>query len=130
MDAIIDWPPIVWALRIAILFALSAWTWVAFLYMARFFRPRHIGKLLGSPPPTFRSVAGSAEILGQKVEASATLDAAQDDQIERLRERVRSLEASRNSVLESVNDLIRQVDHVRNRLPAESPRGAGESEGG
>ena len=127
MESILSWPPVFWAARVVVLTMLLGLGWVALFYLARFFRPRHVRLLLSAELPAFRSFAGSAEILGQKVEASATLDGAQDGQIARLLERVLDLEARQRDTIESVRDLIAQVHHVRNRLPPEGAGSAGES---
>jgi hypothetical protein len=119
MERILSWPPIFWTGRIVLLIVLLGGGWTALLYLAGFFRPRHMRALLAAGLPVLRSFSGSAQILGQKIEARATLDGVRDGQMERLDERVTDLEARQQRTVESLKDLVHQVDHVRNRLPPE-----------
>ena len=119
MERILSWPPIFWTARIVLFIVLLGGGWTALLYLARFFRPRHMRALLAARLPILRSFSGSAQILGQKIEASATLGGVRDGQIQRLGARVTDLEARQQRTVESLEDLVHQVEHVRNRLPPE-----------
>jgi hypothetical protein len=130
MERVLDWPPIFWTIRVVLLILFLGGGWVALLYLARFFRPRHILALLRSGLPAFRSVGGSLQLLGQKAEVNAALDAVRDDQLEAGLQRLADLEERVRGMADSVEYLLRKGGHVeaeRQRLP-EGGRGAGEGE--
>jgi len=83
---------VIWIARAAIVIVVGGGSWTAGLYLARFIRPKHIWKLVTAEPPKFKTVGGSAKILGQELAANATLDTARDRELEALDRRVAILE--------------------------------------
>ena len=66
MGAVLGWPPVVWAMRIALLVLLVGCSYVYLLLIAPFFRPAHIMRLLRADLP--RVLRFSAEIGGTRGE--------------------------------------------------------------
>jgi hypothetical protein len=62
MDRFIDWPPIFWAMRVALLVLLVGCSYVYLLLIAPFFRPAHVLRMLKADIPRVRSLG--AEVAG------------------------------------------------------------------
>jgi len=92
VDEILNWPPIIWTARAAIVIVIGGGSWTVGLYLARFLRPKHFWKLVTAEPPEFKTVGGSAKILGQELAATTTLDTVRDREIEALNRRIAALE--------------------------------------
>jgi hypothetical protein len=89
MQAILQWTPILWMLRLTVLTVLGAGVSIFLLLAARFFRWTHIKSLLRAELPRVHSVGG--EFAGTK----ATVRLVQEEnneQITVLRERVDNLQ--------------------------------------
>ncbi|CAA9342923.1 MAG: hypothetical protein AVDCRST_MAG68-3090 [uncultured Gemmatimonadetes bacterium] len=74
---------------------------MAFLYLLRFLRPRHIAEIVGGDLPSIRSVGATSKLLGTEIEANAVLDTEQDEQME--------------LVKTGILDLRRRVQHLEFR---------------
>lgn len=114
VTGILDWPPILWTGRVVLLIvavvALAA-CWAAILYLARFFRLSHVRAMLRGKLPTLSTFGGSVQLLGQKIEANATIDVQRDEQIETLNRRVANLEEQVRGMAGSVEYLLRREGH-------------------
>lgn len=89
-----------WTVRLASTALVGAGSLIAFLYLMRFLRPRHVLAIVGGDLPSIRAVGASAKLLGTELEASAELESQQDEQamairsgLLELRNRVYALEA-------------------------------------
>lgn len=66
MATVLGWPPVVWALRIALVVALAGCSYVYLLLIAPFFRPANIRRMVRADLPRVRSVG--AEVAGTRGE--------------------------------------------------------------
>lgn len=66
MDGILEWPPIIWTVRIALLILVAGGAYLFVLLVARFFRWTNIRVMLLADPPRVESVGG--EFAGAKAE--------------------------------------------------------------
>ena len=62
MGAVLGWPPLVWAMRIALLVLVAGCSYVYLLLIAPFFRPAHVVRMLKADIPRVRSLG--VEIAG------------------------------------------------------------------
>jgi len=102
MDSVLHWPPVVWALRIALVVVRVDGLGLFTLVTARFFRWKHVKRLVLADLPQIRSVGG------QVAGAGATVELEQDKsnvQIALLEQRV--------------EELYRRVEELMNRRPNE-----------
>jgi len=88
MQPILQWPPILWTLRIVILILLIGGTTVLMLLSARFFRWRHVKALFRAELPQVHSVGG--EFAGTK--ATVQLVRKQHEEMEAVIARLDGLE--------------------------------------
>ena len=98
MTQILDFWLVVWTVRLLIITFGVGSSFIALLYLARFFRPKHIRALLTAELPTFKHVAAEVKVLGQELKASGDLvleinreESAVMRRLEILEEQVRSL---------------------------------------
>lgn len=117
MEPILEWPPIIWTARAAIVIVVGGGTWTIGLYLARFLRPKHFWRLLTAELPKFKDVSGTMKVFGQELAGHATLDTARDREMEamgrrlgRVEEQVRKLIGVGTNVLEG--DEPAEDDHV------------------
>ena len=73
MREILDYWLVVWTVRLLIVTFGVGSSFIAWLYLARFFRPKHIRALLVAELPTFKHVAAEIKVLGQELKASGEL---------------------------------------------------------
>lgn len=73
MTEILDFWLVVWTVRLLIVTFGVGSSFIAWLYLARFFRPKHIHALLVAELPTFKHVAAEVKVLGQELKASGEL---------------------------------------------------------
>lgn len=66
MGSVLGWPPLVWAMRVALLVLLAGCSYVYLLLIAPFFRPAHVVRMLKADIPRVRSLG--AEIAGTRGE--------------------------------------------------------------
>lgn len=66
MNGILEWPPIIWTVRIALLILVGGAAYLFVLLIARFFRWTNIRTMLLADPPSVESVGG--EFAGAKAE--------------------------------------------------------------
>lgn len=92
MDEILRWPPVIWMARGVIIIVVGGGSFTVCLYLARFFRPKNFWKLITAELPEFQRVGGSVTLLGQELEATATLDTALVREIQVLERRISTLE--------------------------------------
>jgi len=117
---LLGWPPIFWTARVLIFILLVGGGSILVLLMARFFRPDSIRRMLSARLPEFREVGGSAEILGQKFEATGKLveavelakdaDRIRDQQVEGLATRLTELENGHQSLVRAMRVLVEGED--------------------
>jgi hypothetical protein len=88
MQPILQWPPILWTLRIVILILLIGGTMVLMLLTARFFRWKHVKALFRAELPQVHSVGG--EFGGTK--ATVQLVRKQHEEMEAVIARIDGLE--------------------------------------
>lgn len=72
MGTVLQWPPVVWALRIALLVLLAGCSYVYLLLVAPFFRPANIRRMLTADLPRVRGIG--AEIAGTRGEVHFVQD--------------------------------------------------------
>ena len=87
MERILSWDPIVWTARVFVVMLLGSATLFLALYMARYLRPSHMKALVKAELPRFRSVGGTAKVMGQELTLNADLDRQRDEQMDALLER-------------------------------------------
>lgn len=98
MDSVLHWTPLFWALRIAIFVVVVDCLGLFALVTARFFRWKHMRRLVLADLPEVRRLGGQGAGAGATVE----LADARDVQIATLTEQVAELKAiSRRLLLES-----------------------------
>jgi hypothetical protein len=105
MQAILQWPPLIWTLRIILLATLLAGGTIFLLLAARFFRWTHVKTLLRAELPRVRSVGG--EFAGTK----ATVQLVQEkEEIElaKLSERVDNLQHTMDVALAALGQQKRR----------------------
>jgi hypothetical protein len=66
MGPVLGWPPVVWAMRVALLVLLAGCSFVYLLLVAPFFRPAHVLRMLKADIPRVRKFG--AEIAGTRGE--------------------------------------------------------------
>jgi hypothetical protein len=66
MGPVLGWPPLVWAMRVALLVLLAGCSYVYLLLIAPFFRPAHVVRMLKADIP--RVSKFGAEIAGTRGE--------------------------------------------------------------
>lgn len=66
MSGVLEWPPIIWTLRIALLILVAGAAYLFVLLIARFFRWTNIRSMVLAEPPRVESVGG--EFAGAKGE--------------------------------------------------------------
>lgn len=66
MATVLGWPPVVWALRIALVVVLAGCSYVYLLLIAPFFRPANIRRMIRADLPRVRSLG--AEVAGTRGE--------------------------------------------------------------
>jgi hypothetical protein len=66
VGTVLGWPPVVWALRIALVVALAGCSYVYLLLIAPFFRPANIRRMVRADLPRVRSLG--AEVAGTRGE--------------------------------------------------------------
>jgi hypothetical protein len=66
MGPVLGWPPLVWAMRVALLVLLAGCSYVYLLLIAPFFRPAHVLRMLKADIPRVRKFG--AEIAGTRGE--------------------------------------------------------------
>ena len=66
MGAVLEWPPVVWAMRIALFVLLVGCSYVYLLLIAPFFRPANIRRMVKADLPRVRTIG--AEIAGTRGE--------------------------------------------------------------
>jgi hypothetical protein len=64
VGAVLGWPPVVWALRIALVVTLAGCSYVYLLLIAPFFRPANIRRMVRADLPRVRSLG--AEFAGTR----------------------------------------------------------------
>lgn len=97
MDSVLHWPPVVWALRIGLVVVVMDGLGLFTLLTARFFRWKHVKRLLLADLPQIRSVGG------QVAGAGATVELAQnprDRQIALLEQRMEELRRRLDDLME------------------------------
>lgn len=72
MGTVLGWPPVAWAMRIALLVLLAGCSYVYLLLIAPFFRPANIRRLVTADLPRVRRV--SAEVAGTRGEVHFVQD--------------------------------------------------------
>ena len=122
MNELLAWDPILWTARVFVLIVLAGGSFVTLLYLARFFRPKHIWRLITGDLPEFREVGGSAKAFGQEIAVKGTLDNEQDRQIRAMGEQVARLE-------ERLGSLVQAVEYITDGVDDASPRQLTEGEG-
>lgn len=90
MNRFLDWPPILWTLRIGILIVVIGGLHVFLLLVSRFFRWKNIRAMLLADPPRVESLGG--EFAGAKAELKL-FQRAQDVQLGQVEQRMEALEA-------------------------------------
>lgn len=98
MQSLLQWSPILWTLRIALLIVVAVVVGVFTLLTARFFRWKHVKRLLAAELPRVQSVGG--EFAGTR--ATIELAHQQDEQLIILTDRVAELHSA---VLRLADDL-------------------------
>lgn len=88
MDRFLDWPPILWTLRIAILIVVIGGLHVFVLVVSRFFRWKTVRAMVLADPPRVESLGG--EFAGAKAELK--LSKLDEHQVIALREQVRQVQ--------------------------------------
>jgi hypothetical protein len=66
MGAVLQWPPVVWAMRIALFVLLVRCSYLYLLLIAPFFRPANIRRMVKADLPRVRTIG--AEIAGTRGE--------------------------------------------------------------
>lgn len=66
MGSVLGWPPVVWAMRIALLVLLAGCSYVYLLMIAPFFRPAHVLRMLKADIPRVRGFG--VEVAGTRGE--------------------------------------------------------------
>jgi hypothetical protein len=66
MGSVLQWPPVVWAMRIALFVLLVGCSYVYLLLIAPFFRPANIRRMVKADLPRVRTIG--AEIAGTRGE--------------------------------------------------------------
>lgn len=66
MEAILEWPPIIWTVRITLLILVGGGAYLFVLLIARFFRWTNVRAMVLADPPRVESVGG--EFAGAKAE--------------------------------------------------------------
>lgn len=89
MDPVLHWTPIFWALRIATLVVIVDGLGLFALVTARFFRWKHVKRLVLADLPEVRRLGGQLAGAGATVELAQR----QDEQITALTEQVAELQA-------------------------------------
>ncbi|HEX2203087.1 MAG TPA: hypothetical protein VHG91_07305 [Longimicrobium sp.] len=92
MDDVLEWDLLLWVLRGVLLAVTVLAGGVLVLYLARFFRPRHVWRLLKAELPAFRNVQGTAKLLGQELTLQGEFAEKHGEQLRVLDERVRVVE--------------------------------------
>lgn len=87
MDSVLDWTPLVWALRIATLVVVVDGLGLFTLLTARFFRWNHVKRLVLADLPEVRKLGGQVAGAGATVE----LAEARDGQLAHLERRVEDI---------------------------------------
>jgi hypothetical protein len=87
MDQILAWPPVIWTARILLVTIMGGSSYVLWLLMARFLRPKNVLELLKAEPPKLDEVGG--EFAGAKASVKF---AAQGEALKTLTRRVKLLE--------------------------------------
>jgi hypothetical protein len=66
VGSVLGWPPVVWAMRVALLVLLAGCSYLYLLLIAPFFRPAHVVRMLKADIPRVRKFG--AEIAGTRGE--------------------------------------------------------------
>lgn len=72
MGSVLGWPPLIWAMRVALLVLLAGCSYVYLLLIAPFFRPAHVRRLVTADLP--RVLRIGAEIAGTRGEVHFVQD--------------------------------------------------------
>ena len=139
-NEIVAWPPVLWTLRICLVILFAGGSFIALLYLARFFRPKHIRRLVTADLPAFRKVGGTAKLMGQELAINAELDSERDKQLTNLYDRLVTMEEGFDSLSKSVGSVIAEVrtfkeghdvtsTEERRRVTEGGARAPGESQG-